>query len=112
VCKVSDISAISAPCLSATLTASQAVKAEKKVLIGFRLGDLRADIFTYSKGKRAGEQGVSFKARLLHIGWIKMDGKLVYKAEPKAVETDTQETEAPASEPATSDVETQSAPTI
>jgi len=88
----------------------EAVKAEKKVLIGFRLGDLWADIFTYSKGKRAGEQGVSFKARLLHIGWIKMDGKTVYKAEPKAVETNTQEIEAPASEPATSDVETQSAP--
>jgi len=82
-----------------------AVKAEKKVLIGFRLGDLWADIFTYSKGKRAGEQGVSFKARLLHIGWIKMDGKTVYKAEAKAVETDVQETEAPASEPAASEAE-------
>ncbi|KXU38343.1 hypothetical protein AXE65_01915 [Ventosimonas gracilis] len=88
----------------------EAVKAEKKVLIGFRLGDLWADIFTYSKGKRAGEQGVSFKARLLYIGWIKMDGKTVYKAEPKAVQIDTEETQAPASEPATSDVETQSAP--
>ncbi|OUC50105.1 hypothetical protein B7939_13785, partial [Eggerthia catenaformis] len=35
----------------------QAVDAEKKVMIGFRLGDLWADTFTYSKGKRAGEQG-------------------------------------------------------
>ncbi|OTH99104.1 hypothetical protein CAZ17_34125, partial [Pseudomonas aeruginosa] len=60
----------------------QAVDAEKKVMIGFRLGDLWADTFTYSKGKRAGEQGVSFKARLLFVSWIKVDGKLVYQAEP------------------------------
>ena len=66
----------------------QAVDAEKKVMIGFRLGDLWADTFTYSKGKRAGEQGVSFKARLLFVSWIKVDGKLVYKAEPKPTDAD------------------------
>ena len=65
-----------------------AVEAERKVMIGFRLGDLWTDIFTYSKGKRAGEQGVSLKARLLFISWIKVDGKLVYKAEPKPTEAD------------------------
>ncbi|MDR2111609.1 MAG: DUF3577 domain-containing protein [Candidatus Accumulibacter sp.] len=59
----------------------EAVDAEKKVLIGFKLGDLWTDIFTYSKGKRAGEQGVGLKARLLFIRWIKIDGKPVYKAE-------------------------------
>ncbi|MCH2557666.1 MAG: STY4534 family ICE replication protein [Alcanivorax sp.] len=64
----------------------QAVEAERKVLIGFHLGDLWADTFTYSKGKRAGEQGVSLKARLLFVSWIKVDGQLVYKAEPKAAE--------------------------
>ena len=64
------------------------VDAEKKVMIGFRLGDLWTDIFTYSKGKRAGEQGVSLKARLLFVSWIKVDGKLVYKAEPKQTDAD------------------------
>ena len=65
----------------------QAVNAEKKVLIGFKLGDLWTDIFTYAKGKRAGEQGVSLKARLLCIRWIKIDGKLEYQAErPEAEE--------------------------
>jgi len=82
-----------------------ALKAEKKVLISFRLGDLWADIFTYSKGKRAGEQAVSFKARLLYIGWIKIDGKLVYKAEPKAVEIEEQEAQAPVSESAASEAD-------
>lgn len=43
----------------------QAVKAERKVLIGFRLGDLWTDIFTYTKGKNVGKPGVSLKARLL-----------------------------------------------
>ena len=70
-----------------------AVEAEKKVMIGFRLGDLWTDTFTYSKGKRAGEQGVSLKARLLFVRWIKVDGRLVYKAEPKPTETDGRGTE-------------------
>jgi hypothetical protein len=65
---------------------TEAVEAGKKVMIGFRLGDLWTDTFTYSKGKHAGEQGVSLKARLLFICWIKVDGLLVYKAEPKANE--------------------------
>lgn len=77
----------------------QAVDAEKKVMIGFRLGDLWTDTFTYSKGKRAGEQGVSLKARLLFVSWIKVDGKLVYKAEPKpthADDRDERDTDVPA----------------
>lgn len=65
-----------------------AVEAEKKVMIGFRLGDLWADTFTYSKGKRAGEQGVSLKARLLFVSWIKVDGVLKYKAEPKPADSE------------------------
>ncbi|MBV59844.1 MAG: hypothetical protein CMH65_00915 [Nevskiales bacterium] len=73
----------------------EAVKAERKVLIGFRLGDLWVDTFTYTKGERAGQQGVSLKARLLFISWIKVDGQVVYKAEPKPTEADERETEVP-----------------
>ncbi|CAI2536541.1 Protein of uncharacterised function (DUF3577) [Serratia ficaria] len=65
-----------------------AVEAEKNVMIGFRMGDLWTDTFTYSKGKRAGEQGVSLKARLLFISWIKVDGVLKYKAEPKPADSE------------------------
>jgi len=57
-----------------------AVEAERKVMIGFRLGDLWTDTFTYSKGKRVGEQGVSLKARLLFVSWIKVEGKLEYNS--------------------------------
>ena len=73
-----------------------AVDAEKKVLIGFRLGDLWPDLFTYTKGKRQGEAGVSLKGRLLFVSWIKVDGALVYKAEAKASDDATRE-ESPAS---------------
>ncbi|MCL1861901.1 MAG: STY4534 family ICE replication protein [Proteobacteria bacterium] len=58
-------------------------KPKNKVLVGFRVGDLWTDIFTYEKGEKAGKQGVSLKVRLLYIGWIKVNGQVVYKAEPK-----------------------------
>jgi hypothetical protein len=60
-----------------------AVDAERKVLIGFKLGDLWTDLFTHTKGQNAGKPGVGLKARLLFISWIKIDGKLVYKAKAK-----------------------------
>ena len=58
----------------------QAVDMKRKVLIGFKLGDLWTDTFTYSKGEKAGQTGVSLKARLLFISWIKIDGEMVYQA--------------------------------
>ncbi len=38
---------------------------------------------------------MSFKARLLFISWIKVDGALVYKAEPKSTKADESESKAP-----------------
>lgn len=58
----------------------QAVYQGRKVLIGFKLGDLWTDMFTYSRGDKAGQPGVSLKARLLLISWIKVDGEMVYQA--------------------------------
>ncbi|EAP3673759.1 DUF3577 domain-containing protein [Salmonella enterica] len=58
----------------------QAVNEKRKVLIHFRLGDLYVDMFTYSKGERKGETGVSLKARLLYIGLVKIDGEVVWQA--------------------------------
>jgi len=89
----------------------EAVKAERKVLIGFRLGDLWTDIFTYTKGKNEGKPGVSLKARLLFVSWIKVDGEMVYKAESKVADGATNDDspaaseDAPASEPANVDAE-------
>ncbi|MFA6094345.1 MAG: STY4534 family ICE replication protein [Candidatus Paceibacterota bacterium] len=63
----------------------KAEKDNKKVLIGFKLGDLYAETFVFEKGAKQGETGVSLKARLLYITWIKVDGETVYKAPIKTV---------------------------
>lgn len=75
----------------------EAVEAKRKVLIGFRLGDLWPDLFTYTKGKNEGKPGVSLKARLLFVSWIKVDGQLVYKAEAKPADNASRE-DAPTSQ--------------
>ncbi len=54
---------------------------DTKILIGFCLGDLYAETFVYKQGDRQGQTGVSLKARLLRVDWIKIDGEMVYKAE-------------------------------
>ena len=56
------------------------VRAERKVLIAFRIGDLWVDAFTYEKGDRKGLPGASLKGRLIFIEWIKVNGQLTYKA--------------------------------
>lgn len=53
------------------------------VLVGFKIGDIYPETFVYGKGKKAGETGVSLKGRLLFIEWIKVDGRMVYKAPRK-----------------------------
>lgn len=77
----------------------EAVTAEKKVLVSFRIGDIWADAFTYEKGDKKGQPGASLKGRLLFIGWIKVDGETVYEAKPRevasAAEQDQVEPEAP-----------------
>ena len=48
---------------------------KNKVLVGFKLGDLYTDTFTYKSGDKAGQTGISLKARLLRIDWVKVNGK-------------------------------------
>lgn len=54
-----------------------AMEADRKVLVGFKIGDLYAETFTYERGERQGQTGVSLKARLLKITWAKVDGEPV-----------------------------------
>jgi hypothetical protein len=56
------------------------IDAKKSVLIGFKIGDMYPDAFTYEKGEKAGQTGVSLKARLLRVAWAKVDGATVYVA--------------------------------
>ena len=52
-----------------------AVEGDHKVLVSFILSDLYAEVFTFKNGEKAGETGISLKARLLRIGWAKVDGE-------------------------------------
>jgi len=61
-----------------------AVEGNSKVLIGFTLSDLYAEAFTFKNGDKAGETGISLKARLLRIAWAKVDGQSFYSAQDNA----------------------------
>ena len=61
-----------------------AVEGDSKVLLGFTLSDLYSEIFTFKNGDHAGETGVSLKARLLRIAWVKVDGQPFYSAQEDA----------------------------
>ena len=65
-----------------------AVKAEKRVFIGFRIGDFVPELFVYQNGKRKGETGVVNKGRLLQVTFAKVDGQAfeLPPEEPVAVE--------------------------
>ena len=53
------------------------VTADKTVIIGFRIGDLYPELFTFEKGERQGQPGVSLKGRLLRIKFAKVNGEHV-----------------------------------
>ena len=75
---------------------------DAKVLIGFRLGDVSPELFTYRSGDKAGEIGVSLKARLLKIHWVRVNGDTVYTApvaEDPAPKGDTDNDEPEPDEP-------------
>ena len=61
-----------------------ALEGKLKVLIGFTLSDLYTDTFIFKSGDKAGETGVSLKARLLRVSWAKVDGQPFHKAQENA----------------------------
>ena len=96
----------------------EAVEAQRKVLIAFRLNDMKTDPYIRTKGERAGEADLSLKSNLVHISLIKVDGKQVYPAVAQApasedavpIEGTGQSSvsdDAPTSEPAPSEMEEQ-----
>lgn len=58
----------------------KAVDEEDKVLIGFVLSGLKADVFTLQSGDHAGESRPSLKARLIKVEFIKKGQEVVYSA--------------------------------
>ncbi len=51
-----------------------AVERGDRVMIRFKLADLYATAFTYSRGPRTGELGTNLKGRLIAVDWAKVNG--------------------------------------
>ncbi|MDH2184708.1 STY4534 family ICE replication protein [Pseudomonas sp. GD03651] len=86
------------------------VRAERKVLIAFRIGDLWVDPFMYEKGERKGQPGASLKGRLIFIEWIKVDGQFSYRAPARTESAAAPEAEAEVDEGETDAEQRQPAP--
>jgi hypothetical protein len=54
------------------------IQAGKKVFVRFNLGDLYGETFVYEHGAKAGQTGISLKARVLRIDSATVDGKPVH----------------------------------
>ena len=50
---------------------------EKSVLIGFKIADIYPELFTFEKGDKKGQAGVSIKGRLLRVKFAKVNGEPV-----------------------------------
>jgi len=57
----------------------EALGNKQKVLIGFTVGDIYPESFTYEKGEKKGLTGCSIKGRLIRISLIKIDGHEVFR---------------------------------
>lgn len=77
------------------------IDAKKKVIVGFRIGDIYAESFTYESGEKKGQTGVSLKGRLLFIQWAKVDGITVYQAPRSEEQEPDASSVAPFEEPVT-----------
>lgn len=74
----------------------QAIEGDRKVLIGFRLNDMKIDPYIRTKGEHAGEPAASLESTLVHIGLIKIDGTKVYPTNQAQAEAPpTQDAPAP-----------------
>ena len=75
----------------------QAIEGDRKVLIAFRLNDMKIDPYIRTKGEHAGAPAASLESTLIHIGLIKIDGTQVYPMSQAQAEAPTVE-DAPAPE--------------
>ena len=62
------------------------VAADKAVIIGFRIADIYPEMFTFEKGDKKGQPGVSIKGRLLRIKFAKVNGEPIDVPQPARAE--------------------------
>ena len=59
---------------------------DKPVLIGFKIGDIYPELFTYENGEKKGQPGVCIKGRLLRIKFAKVNGEPIDVPQPARTE--------------------------
>ncbi|HFJ0421585.1 TPA: DUF3577 domain-containing protein [Pseudomonas aeruginosa] len=57
---------------------TQAVNANRKVLIAFKLNDMWADPYIRTSGEKIGQAAATLESELTHINLVKVDGEQVY----------------------------------
>jgi len=52
---------------------------DAKYMIGFNIGDIYPETFTYKSGNKQGQTGISLKGRLIKIKWLRKNNELIYE---------------------------------
>ena len=66
---------------------------DAKYMVGFNIGDIYPETFTYQSGDKQGQTGVSLKGRLIKIKWLRKNNELIYEPQKtSAVEQSAQQT--------------------
>ncbi len=55
----------------------KAMDAGKRIFVSFSVGELRPHEFTYEKGEKAGQKGLSLKGRLIKLNYAKADKDVI-----------------------------------
>lgn len=78
------ILAVGPDALDSAQALQDALLAKKKVLVGFRAENIRAELFQYVSGEKKGQTDAVLKGALASISWAKVDGDTFPFAEKAA----------------------------
>ncbi|MDX2504574.1 MAG: DUF3577 domain-containing protein, partial [Gammaproteobacteria bacterium] len=73
---------------------------DAKYMIGFNIGDIYPETFTYKSGNKQGQTGVSLKGRLIKIKWLRKNNELIYEPQTTSAEEQSTQQAHPASDQA------------
>ncbi len=74
-----DVRIVNEEALNVLLNCMDETDKDTKVLVGFKIGDIYPETFTYQSGNKQGQTGVMLKGRLIKLNWLKINNELVYK---------------------------------
>ncbi len=86
-----DVRIVNEEALNVLLNCMDETDKDTKVLVGFKIGDIYPEPFTYQSGNKQGQTGVMLKGRLIKLNWLKINNELVYKPQPLSAVEQKQE---------------------